>query len=448
METVDRAEQFDDEPELFGQAVDRLATLVEEALSLCDEAEPQSSDWNVLGKFRGKACVRIPWARLARRWRREEAGLDPAPLSLVARIARDHGELLLRLAKDPRRLLIRQREEEKIDKIQELDPHCLLDYVQRPGRTLAEKAGRGQRLLAITRRESIDTLENRVLRDLLGMSARRGMDFIRENHTHRSESRRVRTVERFRREAVASVRHARIAEASRLHGDVQPNYVLLRDSRYQAVWRSWRDLREEERKRRELWAWSRRLWADVVRGWLLCGLHHLSASSGFHPTGNPDAILRRSHDRGLYFLATSCSARFKHERTGDLIDAIHPGHFHLYPERRNTLARSGAEFALTLVHPKEGRSKPSALVLVYSMLPLSERTEIDPDQFRRSLEALGAALPAEAKALVVLGLSRPREQNEKPESVSADGRVVVCRYPVEDSGKLATLAEWAHLLLQ
>lgn len=387
----------------FLEVIDALATSMEEVLSLCDEAQPDAPDGLV--RYRHQPYMRIPWSRLGERWLRTEPSLDPAPLSLVARVARDHGDHLTALAAAPRRLLIRQREEERIDRIQELDPHCLLDFIQRPGRTLAEKAGRNQTLLGVTRRETIDTLENRVLRDLLLMAERRARAYVVENKTiDRTTSRRLRKTDALRRQIDRVLSTSPLAQASRLSGEVQPNYALLKDSRYQIVWRYWQEFRREERLRRELWSWSRRLWADTVRAAIIVGLYMHVGNTSYLAAGDSGALLRRDHLEGHFFLPSCQSMRFRDPNTGHLLDIIHPEHFPSYPERNLAalLATSGADLAMTRIRPREGTVRPGRCLLVYTFLPMSNR-ELPRDEILSSIAPTLGLIDGGFRVLVVIG---------------------------------------------
>jgi hypothetical protein len=426
----------------FLEVIDTLATLIEELLSLCDEASSDTPDG--LFRYRQQPYVRIPWSRLAQRWIRNEPDLDPAPLSLVARLARDHGEQLLSLAAAPRRLLVRQREEERIDRIQELDPHCLLDYIQRPGRNLAEKAGRNQTLLAVSRRETIDTLENRVLRDLLLMAERRARAYAVENKgVERSISRRLRKTDSIRRQILRLLNVAPITRASRLTGEVQPNYALLKDSRYQVVWRYWQEFRREERLRRELWSWSRRLWADTVRASLLIGMITRPESASYQALGNSGALLRREHSQGCFFLPSSQSMRFRDQEAGILLDFIHPEYFTCYPvpSLARTLSNAGADLAITRIRPKEGSAPPGRCLLLYTFLPMSEK-ELPREEMISSLLSSLSSINAGFRMLVVVG-----SEGDHGLWTSDDGRLSITRVSPLQPARLPSLSVAALALL-
>jgi hypothetical protein len=348
------------------------------------------------------------------------------------------------LAAAPRRLLVRQREEERIDRIQELDPHCLLDFIQRPGRTLAEKAGRNQTLLGVTRRETIDTLENRVLRDLLMMAERRAGAYAVENKSiDRAASRRLRRTDAFRRQIDRLIRLPPLAQARRLPGEVQPNYALLKDNRYQVVWRYWQEFRREERLRRELWSWSRRLWADVVRAAIIVGLSMHVDGTSYEPLGDSGALLRRDHSDGCYFLPSCQSMRFRKSSTGHLLDIVHPEHYPLYPEPKlaGLLVTSGADLALTRIRPIEGIVQPDRCLLVYAFLPMSNR-ELAREEIVSSLLSILDSIPAGFRMLVIVGTVGTQEV-----WTSDDGRLSIATFNSLEPARLPSVSESALALL-
>jgi hypothetical protein len=194
---------------------------------------------------------------------------DPADRALIVELAELLPSHLRDIRNVPKRILHRIREDTRLDRLQELDSHCLIDYARRPGRTPPEKAGRNQRLLSVQRMETINTLENRVVLDLCRRSvheARRYMNSPLHRKIGESGSQRIRTVrdyEAFCRRFVvdpsfSEVQH--LAQPCRV-----PNYALLQNPRYVEAWRSYEKLLREIELKEVLWRWPRRLWGDLVK---------------------------------------------------------------------------------------------------------------------------------------------------------------------------------------
>lgn len=192
---------------------------------------------------------------------------DRAGRGLIVAIAGKMLPHLREIASTPKRALRRVREGSRIDRVQELDVHCLLDYAQRPGRTPAEKAGQKQRLLSVTRQETLNTLENRVTLDFCRRSLLAVRRYREQNSSIKeTTSKRLLSVVAYGRSCRAYLRDPAwdgvvpLAEPCRA-----PNYVLAQNPRYVEVWREYLNLLRYADLREIVWRWPRRAWADVLR---------------------------------------------------------------------------------------------------------------------------------------------------------------------------------------
>ena len=102
------------------------------------------------------------WNRLRLAWRNAEEEDDPKILEIVIQAGKMR-PFLKDLEKKIRRMLRREREKVQLDRVQEMDRASMRWLSKQPGKTLAQRAGSDQRVLAIVRKENFDTLENRVL---------------------------------------------------------------------------------------------------------------------------------------------------------------------------------------------------------------------------------------------------------------------------------------------
>ena len=89
---------------------------------------------------------------------------DPARQAAIVDMADKLPLHLEKITKQPRRTLKRIRDQERIQRVREMDKACLINLARRPGVAIAEKAGPRQRILAVRREETNNTLENRVVR--------------------------------------------------------------------------------------------------------------------------------------------------------------------------------------------------------------------------------------------------------------------------------------------
>lgn len=199
---------------------------------------------------------------------------DEAGRGLIVKIAEKMPLYLRDIASGPKRVLRRFREGSRLDRIQELDVHCLLDYAQRPGRTAVEKAGQKQRLLSVIRQESFDTIENRVILDFCRRSMQAVKSYRDQNRTVKpfdpvdrpNGSKRLARVANYGKYCDAYVRDplwegvVALTEPCRT-----PNYALAQNPLYVEVWREYLKLLRYANLRETVWRWPRRAWADIVR---------------------------------------------------------------------------------------------------------------------------------------------------------------------------------------
>lgn len=234
------------------------------------------------------------WSELHRRW--TDTSDAPPTMDVIVRHARDLDRTLTQLEAHPRRFLRRTHARLPLARVQELDRRAMLWLVRQPGETLAERAGDTQRLLAVAREESFDTLENRVLRAYAVLAEARARDYLRRNPARRS-SPRARRVEcygrrcgRLARELAA--RGVRLAEPG-----CMPNFVLQQNPAYRAVWEGWEELLRVERKRDDLWRWQARSWEEFCT---LLVMVALTALPGARLIAGAPIVFREEQDRGSW----------------------------------------------------------------------------------------------------------------------------------------------------
>lgn len=207
---------------------------------------------------------------------------DFAPESLIVEIARNAPGAISSIVAGPRMVLMREHTEVPLDKIQEMDTFSLVDLARRPGRTVAMKAGPKQRLMALTRRETADTVENRVVMDFILRSARSARQYVDEMCARcpRKEacllhdpvvekdcpSERVKLVAAYSRHCAAWIRSGAFAEVTHLKEPrTRPNYVLQQNIRYVKVWKYYLKLLRLEDVEEDVWRWRRAAWSDMTK---------------------------------------------------------------------------------------------------------------------------------------------------------------------------------------
>ena len=195
-------------------------------------------------------------------------------MDILVHHAAVHRALWTEIADRPKRLLNRTRDLVNLSRVKELDTHCMAWLSRQSGRTTPERAGPRQRILAQTRYENLNTLENRVFRDLLERSDAAAREYLRQNHQRRvgQDARggvgRYTMVEHYAWECRHLARELAASGINRLEGPVQPNFVLMQDVRYRHVWTAWKEIVARERWYDDLWRWQRRAWAEIRQGGL------------------------------------------------------------------------------------------------------------------------------------------------------------------------------------
>lgn len=200
------------------------------------------------------------WAELQKQWAEDDDESDPR-MDIIVRHALQLSRTLDELDRAPRRVLRRTHEMVLLDRVQEMDRRAMSWLVRQPGETLAERAGDSQRVLAVTRQENFDTLENRVVRAYAELASHVARDYLERNRRKRL-SRRVLKVKEFGKRAKRLGRDLAARGVRRAEPGVTPNFVLQQNPRYHAVWEAWQELLTRERLLDELWSWQHASWEE------------------------------------------------------------------------------------------------------------------------------------------------------------------------------------------
>jgi hypothetical protein len=204
-----------------------------------------------------------PWEETLGKWINREQSRPPQ-MDLIVRHAAEYRRHFAEVVLSPRKILSRRRQLMPLDRVEELDTHCMEWLCRQPGNTIPERAGDRQRILALARYENQNTLENRVLHDVLDRSAGIGREYLRLN-SGKHHTQRYKAVEGYGLECRRLSQEMSLRGVSRLFEMPQPNFVLLQDSRYRRVWTAFRELIDRERQQDEVWRWQRRSWAEFCR---------------------------------------------------------------------------------------------------------------------------------------------------------------------------------------
>jgi hypothetical protein len=255
----------------------------------------------LLGEDEGRALRlsdgfrRVSWTRTASCWIDPEDSAGAA--SLIFHLARDTElwSALDSVSSGPRRILERIREPERLARIQEMDGHCLRDLARRPGHSIAEKAGPRQEILAVKRRESFATLENRVAAFVLEEIEQLAWEW-RDEH-RRITGDRATVIARSERKALAMRQRPNLTEVLPVaQHPARANYPLQFESRYALIYKAYQQVLRERRARDEAWIWQQALWSETMS--VLC-----AGALADQWTGSRSSLYLRSHaEQGNHIL--------------------------------------------------------------------------------------------------------------------------------------------------
>ena len=221
--------------------------------------------------------------RICNRWERIGRSRTP-PLSLIVRLAAEIPDTIEHVCESPRVVLRRVRELEQAARIREVDQTCIRWLGRQPGRSLIQKAGTRQRLMAVVRKEDCDTPENRVVRDLLVRCKAAGRSYIARNTNFRRDD-RIKSVQRLVTLCEKYLKHSQIKDVRKLVGIAQPNYVLQHEQRYQVLWDAYIRLVRQEQVTQSVWQWRDRVWLEWLTLALTSALKLMSSRSPGHRQG-------------------------------------------------------------------------------------------------------------------------------------------------------------------
>jgi hypothetical protein len=244
--------------------------------------------------------------RILCKWRHAVKPNRP-PSALIVRLARRLPAVLSDVAGHPKRILQRRRAMEPLNRLRELDSNCVRWLTKQPGSTLAEKSGHRRAVLAVQRFESVDTLENRVVRDLLRRCGSLAANYLRQYRSQFPNHEWIRMTDDFLKlcRRLESLPH--LQEVSGLPSLPKPNYVLLHESRYREIWRSYTEVIRQQRRRQQLWTSRHQAFADMATvAWMNSASRLMSERQSRKSAHRFELRVRETPLGGSFFDWTSC----------------------------------------------------------------------------------------------------------------------------------------------
>lgn len=150
------------------------------------------------------------------------------------------------ILKQPHQKILRENIMTPAHKVRELDSAGISWLERQPGRTMREKMRNSRSILAVSRRLSLDTDENRLLK----IFVRRCRDIAHLKLDGLSSEIDTSAEERFLRTA-AMLRKMPEMEEVREWNAPQPNLVLISDRQYSQIWKTWIALNELDQQTKQ-----------------------------------------------------------------------------------------------------------------------------------------------------------------------------------------------------
>jgi Domain of unknown function (DUF2357) len=210
--------------------------------------------------------IRRSWRHVRKVWLKDGENEKNARISLIVRMAQDKHLInaLKAILIHPNKVLKRQRTLVNVASASQMDPACLRWYIRQPGRTTQEKAGTKQQILAVTRVESYNVLENRLSHWVANRLLKLSNAFFNDNrlHTHSDKYNLVKNLSFITK---SNLNSSPIREVPMLGHCHQPNYPLMHHHQYKQIWSAYLKLRKEERLEEDCWRWQSTFWIESAR---------------------------------------------------------------------------------------------------------------------------------------------------------------------------------------
>ena len=188
-------------------------------------------------KFSGKGLSSIPWVEMPACIQEYGENITVQKRSLIVAIAEEMPQLLQDLVLSARRVLVHERDLMSAARAAEMDSGCMQWYFRQPGKSPIQKASANrQRLMSISRHETFNTLENRVLKNFLQKCLRECKQYVRVICSNQINAGYAKIVNRFSCLCSELLRRSVWENVDELESGARPNYVIQSDIRYRKVW--------------------------------------------------------------------------------------------------------------------------------------------------------------------------------------------------------------------
>ena len=212
----------------------------------------------------------------------ERKDINEPPTRLITRIAQDNFHTVYTLVNNMHKVLQRQRSLVPLDRVQQQDAQCIRWLIRQPGRNNIERAGNKQKLMAVVRYETSNTLENRVLKHFMKLCLIECDSYLRQfNRKGSDQYEKIKSVKALRNLVRYALELPKFKNITNLYSIPHPNYVLRNNSLYKTIWDYYLLLLKKTKVIESVWANRHKVYADFVK-LLYVSLNHKAAN----PTSN------------------------------------------------------------------------------------------------------------------------------------------------------------------
>ncbi len=345
----------------------------------------------------------------------------------IVRLSRRLARLLNDVCHHPRYFLTRSRQILPADRVREVDAACVRWLARQPGpsgRRLVDRIGAKREAMAVVRYETADTVENRVVRDLI-RRARGECRRVLERRQQQVEAGDpiIRELTAFTELLDRLERDSPLADVPPTGSVPRPNHVLARDPRYRALWRAYMDLVKRQQQRSRTWRWRRRIWAESCQVAVLAAMQHLAPAE---PASRSPVLLRPQQTCGRFIDPRTALGKWELPAAGEAgctVFWLDAHQLHQYqtpnplPERLLQLCPDGA---LLLRDRRRPDQMPLRLLAIWATLAF----DIEGDRLQKRTTELAMELRQVPGSIQVRGLLlQPSlgDTDEECAQQSADG---------------------------
>ena len=186
------------------------------------------------------------------------------PSKLIVKIADTDYKPLKVLLENPRRVLRRDQQLVPVGRLQQIDSYCLRWLSKQPGRTADEKAGSRQKLMGVVRYETLDTLENRVLKQYMRYCLSEGKRYLRKYEKFEGRE-RYKLVQQFVSLVLYGLSLPEFKEVRALREIPRPNYAVQNNPLYRGIWQNYLLLSRHVTELELLWKNRHRMFYEVAK---------------------------------------------------------------------------------------------------------------------------------------------------------------------------------------